>query len=133
MPTGEHANSRANLAKGDFRNLDPETRRARQSAGGKKAAENRRARKKFAEDIEMILNLPIKTGEIAEIQSISAAKGKNIDAQTAIIIAMVNKARQGSVMAAEWLRDTVGEKPSDVVENIGALPVVISGEDELAD
>ena len=40
----------------------------------------------------------------------------NISVQNAIDIAMVERAMLGDVQAAQYIRDTVGEKPTDKVE-----------------
>ena len=38
-------------------------------------------------------------------------KGKNITMQETIMLAMLNKAAKGDVRAAEYIRDTIGQKP----------------------
>jgi hypothetical protein len=42
-----------------------------------------------------------------------------------MIIAMIQRAMKGDVKAAEWLRDTSGQKPTDNMNVIGAVPVVL--------
>lgn len=117
-----------------FDNLSPEERRELQSRGGKRSGEVRRERKMMKELISDMLNTPLKTGEVVEqIESLSQIRGKNVTAQMAIISALINEAKKGDVRAAEFLRDTVGEKPTAITQHLGNLPVVISGEDELPD
>lgn len=47
----------------------------------------------------------------------------NVSVQTAIDIAMIQRAIYGDVQAAIWVRDTVGDKPSDKVELDQSLTV----------
>lgn len=68
--------------------------------GGDKAAETYARRKSFKESITIFLNHKDKDG---------------VSMQDKIVEAMANKAMDGCVGAAEFLRDTVGEKPSDQV------------------
>jgi len=76
-------------------------------------------RKQFKETIDVVLRASMKKGATVspeDVISIAEAKNKNVDAQTAIVIAMVQRATMGDVQSAIWLRDTVGEKPKDKVE-----------------
>ena len=59
-----------------------------------------------------------KTGtiQVFDVQNIAEAENINIDAQTALSIAMVQRAMLGDVQAATFIRDTIGEKPTDKVE-----------------
>jgi hypothetical protein len=88
-----------------------------------KALENRaetyRKRKLFKETISTLLSKSLKRGELAtadDIMSLAEMDGKNVDVQTAILIAVVQRALMGDMTAVQFLRDTVGEKPSDKVE-----------------
>ena len=51
-----------------------------------------------------------------DIENIADAENINIDAQTAMGVAMVQRAMLGDVQAAQFIRDTIGEKPTDKVE-----------------
>ena len=44
---------------------------------------------------------------------------------------MLQKAMKGDVKAAEWIRDTAGQKPVDTMSMSMNLPVFFEGEDEL--
>lgn len=82
-------------------------------------AENARKRKSMKEDLNILLGLSLKKGQLTyseDIQSLAEAHGKNISVETAIHIAIVQRAMMGDVQAAQYIRDTVGEKPSDKVE-----------------
>lgn len=117
-----------------FDNLSPERRREIAILGGKANGALRRERKAFKEMIGDMLNMPLKSGAVVDMpESFAAIRGKNVTAQMAIVAALIREARLGDVRAAEFLRDTVGEKPTAITQHLGALPVVISGEDELED
>lgn len=66
--------------------------------GGQAAAENWKRRKTFAESITILLNQKCDDGKTM---------------QDKIVAAMAMKATDGCVGAAEFLRDTVGEKPTE--------------------
>ena len=68
------------------------------SMGGKATQEINRRRRTFAESIDILLKSECDDGETY---------------QDKVIKAMVEKALSGCVGASEFLRDTVGEKPSD--------------------
>jgi hypothetical protein len=119
-------------------NLNPvqtkEEARERGRNGGIASGKARREKKLMRETLDVLLSMPLKNGKSAsveEIKSLAALKGKNISVQEAILIAQVQKAMKGDTRAAEYVRDTIGQKP---VDNIGMslnLPVVFEGEDEL--
>lgn len=86
--------------------------------GGLKSVEVRRKKKAMKEALEILLSLPLKDQELVEaeeVKSLAELSGKNIDIQTAILIAQIKKALKGSVASAEFLRDTAGERPEDIV------------------
>lgn len=127
-----------NLKKGN-----PDT----QFKSGRKAAENgkkggiasgkaKREKKALKETLEELLAMPIKDGksdDIEKIKSIAGIKGKNITMQEAIMVAMLNKAAKGDVRAAEYVRDTIGQKPDNKMNIDMNLPVFFEGEDFLED
>lgn len=117
-----------------FDNLSPEELREISRKGGRANGALRRERKAFKEMIEDMLNMPLKSGAVVDMpESFAAIRGKNITSQMAIVAALIREARLGDVRAAEFLRDTIGEKPTAITQHLGALPVVISGEDDLED
>lgn len=104
--------------------------------GGIKSGEVKRQKKQMKETLEILLSMPLnkkKVYEVEEIQSWGQLKGKNIDVQTAILIKQIQRALAGDLPAAEFVRDTSGQKPTDDLNISGAVPVVISGEDDLED
>lgn len=108
-------------------NLDPvqskDEARKRGRAGGIASGKARREKKLMRDTLDIILSMPMKNGKNADVESIrsfAALKGKNISVQEAILIAQVQKAMKGDTKAAEYVRDTIGQKPVD--------NVVMSGE-----
>ena len=86
------------------------------------------------ETLEALLSMPMKSGKAADIETIknfAALKGKTITVQEAMMIAMIQKALKGNVNAAEWIRDTAGQKPVENMNMNMNLPVFFEGEDEL--
>lgn len=84
--------------------------------GGKKSGKVRRAKKTMRETIEILLNLPINVGKCADIKKISSIidiSGQNVTAMQGVILAQIKKALKGDTAALVFLRDTVGEKPTN--------------------
>lgn len=92
--------------------LSKEESKRRSSNGGKKSVEVRRARKTLKEELLLLLS-----------------KG---DTQEKISLSILEKALGGDVRAFEVIRDTIGEKPIDKVENINPpiAPLVISDKEK---
>ena len=87
-------------------------------ASGKAKREKRRAK----EILDIFLSMPLKkrkTAEIEDIRAFEELKGKNITVNEAIQLKQVQKALNGDLASATYIRDTVGEKPSDNV-NVNA-------------
>lgn len=111
-----------------FSNMTPEQRAEYGRQGGIKSGETKRRKKAMKETLEVLLSMPMKNGKSSDVESIknfAALKGKNINVQEAMIIAMIHRAMKGDVKAAEFLRDTSGQKPTDNMNVIGAVPVVL--------
>jgi hypothetical protein len=105
-----------------------EEARTRGRKGGIQSGKARREKKAMRETLAALLSMPMKDGEFADAESIknfASMKGKNIDVQTAISIAMIQRALKGDKGAAEFVRDTSGQKPTDNMNITGAVPVVI--------
>lgn len=102
--------------------------------GGIASAKARKEKKALKDTLEELLAMPIKDGksqDIDKIKSIAGIKGKNITMQEAIMVAMLNKAAKGDVRAAEYVRDTIGQKPDSRMNIDMNLPVMFEGEDDL--
>ena len=101
-------------------NLKPPTStseaRKRGKKGGIKSGKVRKEKKAMKETAEMILGLTLKDGtvtDLEDIQSMAAANGKNITVQDAIILKQAQKALKGDIRAAEFIRDTSGNRPTN--------------------
>lgn len=111
-----------------FSKMTPEERAEYGRQGGIKSGETKRRKKAMKETLEVLLSMPMKNGKVSDVESIknfAALKGKNINVQEAMIIAMIQRAMKGDVKAAEWLRDTSGQKPTENMNVVGAVPVVL--------
>jgi hypothetical protein len=90
-----------------------EEQKAITTAGGIASGESRRARKTLKEELLLLLS-----------------EG---DTQKSVTVALLQKAMDGDVKAFEVLRDTIGEKPVDKVENKNVDIVIDLGDLEDAD
>lgn len=89
------------------------------SKGGIASGKARREKKMFRETLESLLNMSMNKGEsvdIDKIQNFASLNGQNISVQEAILIGQIHKAMTGDTKAAEYVRDTIGQKPTDKVE-----------------
>ena len=108
------------LKKGDARTK--EIQRKGVEAHSRACAE----RRKMKEELNTLLKISLRRGDIIDaddVLSLEEADKANISVQTAINIAMIKRAIMGDVQAAQYLRDTVGEKPTDKVELDQSLTV----------
>lgn len=122
------------MARNEFSNMTPEQRRENGRKGGIASGEAKRKKRAMRETLDVLLAMPMKSGKFADIESIknfAAIKGKNINVQEAMIISMLQRAMKGDVKAAEWIRDTAGQKPIENMNMNMNLPVFFEGEDEL--
>ena len=92
--------------------------------GGIASGEKRREKKAMKETLETLLQMPLESGkatDLDEIKNIAALKGKNITVQEAIMLAQIQKAMKGDTKAAEYVRDTSGNKLKEGVELSGGI------------
>ncbi len=108
MPKGDNPNSRKNLI--------PITKKTARELGRRGAEVSNAVQKRaktFAEELRILLEAEITNG-----------KGEKVTTRKAISTALVKKAIQGDKGAYEQIRDTVGEKPTDRVEQVVITPEV---------
>lgn len=101
---------------------DPESVRKSAETQRRQRAE----RKKMKDELDSLLKISLRRGDIKEVDDIldlEEADKANISVQTAINIAMIKRALMGDVQAAQYLRDTAGDKPTDKVELDQSLTV----------
>ena len=105
-------------------NLIPQSKRTKEEQreiaikGGIASGKARRRKKLIKEQLELLLSLPLKDENAKKKLKQLGIDADNLDNQMAMIIAIWNKALKGDVQAFNSIRDTVGEKPKDVIENI---------------
>jgi hypothetical protein len=92
--------------------------------GGIASGKVRREKKAMKDTLATLLSMPLKDGmsdDIEGIQSIASLNGKNITVQEAIMLAQIKKAVKGDTRAAEFVRDSSGNKLKEGVEISGGL------------
>lgn len=107
------------MARNEFSNMTPEQRRENGRKGGIASGETKRRKKAMKETLEVLLSMPLKNGKLSSVDAIKSfadMKGKNISVQDALLVSMIQKAMKGNVYAAEYIRDTVGENPTNKIE-----------------
>ena len=104
-------------------NLSPitstEEARNRGRKGGLAAAQTYKRRKTFKEVFASLLDMKITPEQAKKLEGVVQEINKDISAAEAIAIAQVHKAIRGDTPAAIFVRDTVGDKPTDRVEQQG--------------
>lgn len=97
---------------------DQTAKERRESArrAGKASAKARRERKEMRETFRNILDMPLKPGDLEEIQTFQGANRLNVTVGEAIALVMASKAVKGDVKAAEFVRDTSGQRPTSQVQ-----------------
>ena len=116
------ANGVINSEGTQFRTGDEQVRTA--TKGGIASGIARREKKAMKETLITLLSMPLKSSksiDIEEVKSIASLKGKNITVQEAIMLAQINKAIKGDTRAAEFIRDSSGNKPKDGLELSGGI------------
>jgi hypothetical protein len=98
--------------------------------GGIASGKAKREKKAMKDTLATLLSMPLKDGmadDIEEIQSIASLNGKNITVQEAIMLAQIKKAVKGDTRAAEFVRDSSGNKPKEGVEISGDINNPLAG------
>lgn len=119
-----------------FKDMTHEELSACGRAGAAKSTEVRRRKRQMKDALETLLGMKLKSSklqDIARIASMQELKGANITVEEAIMLAQVQRALKGDTTAAQFIRDTSGQKPREEMDITGSIPVVISGGDDLED
>lgn len=119
-----------------FSEMTPEEAREAGRRGGIKSGEVKRRKKAMKEALGILLDMTMKSGTVADLEgleSYQALKGANLTVGETIMLAQIQKAIKGDTTAAAFVRDTSGQKPRDEMDITGAIPVVISGGEDLED
>lgn len=97
----------------------PEERSEIAKMGARASTIARREKKRTKEILDIFLSMPLKkrkTADISDIQSYEQLKGKNITVNEAIQLKQIQRALNGDLSSATYIRDTIGEKPTEKVE-----------------
>ena len=106
-------------------NLIPQSERTKEEQrkiakmGGIASGKARKGKKAMKDTLKTLLSMSLKeqrSTDIEKIKSIAALKGKNITVQEAIMLAQIQKAMKGDTRAAEFIRDSSGNKLKESVE-----------------
>lgn len=95
---------------------DSDTARRVGANGGRKSGEARRRKRDLRETFKAIMDMPVKPGTVDEVCTFAEADGKNVTVGEALAFVIVGKALDGDVRAAEFVRDTAGQRPTTTVE-----------------
>lgn len=90
MPRGNVNNLKKTLTAEEARELGRK--------GGKKSGEVRAAKKTMRETLSLLLDLPLKSGDLKDlekIKSLAGLSGQNVTVQTALLLAQLKKALAG--------------------------------------
>ena len=81
------------------------------------SGEARRKKKAMKEAINMLLSLPLKDEKAKAYLEYLGFEEEDMDNQLGLVISMYKEAvAKGNVQAANWIRDTAGDKPVEKVE-----------------
>ena len=84
---------------------------------GKASGEARRKKKAMKDAINMLLSLPLKDEKAKAYLEYLGFEEEYMDNQLGLVISMYKEAvAKGNVQAANWIRDTAGDKPVEKVE-----------------
>lgn len=84
--------------------------------GAAASAKIRRQKRDMRETFRDLLDMPLKEGDLDEVTALAGANRKNVTVGEAIALIMANKAIKGDVRAAEFVRDTSGQRPTSSVQ-----------------
>lgn len=87
--------------------------------GGIASGEARRMKRTFKDRLKWLMELPMGEGSVTEdtdIKNVRLIPSANLTAIDQIIVAQFQKAAKGDTKAAEFIRDTLGEKPKEKIE-----------------
>nr|DAI24498.1 MAG TPA: hypothetical protein [Caudoviricetes sp.] len=110
-----------NLIKNE--DLTPEQRRKNASKAGKASAKKRRQNKTFKEIITRFLDGQVSDERLKQQMIEFGFADKEVSNKSCAVFALWREAIKGNTKAFELLRDTIGEKPIEQIQNINP-PVI---------
>lgn len=112
--------------------IDPDRAREIRSKGGKAVQAKARQRRNLRDIYAELLgeNMPLEM-QPEDVQDYAEKHGKTLDTYEALALAQLLKAAQGDTRAAEFVRDSAGDKPGEVI-NVGAAALTDADREMLA-
>ncbi len=110
-----------NLIKNE--DLTPEQRRKNASKAGKASAKKRQQNKTFKEIISRFLDGQVSDERLKQQMIDFGFADKEVSNKSCAVFALWKEAIKGNTKAFELLRDTIGEKPIEQIQNINP-PVI---------
>ena len=108
------------MPRGNKENLktpSTEEARVRGRKGGKASGKARREKKDMRETFLEILDMPMKAGKLSDAKTLEGLlAAKNLRAGQKMALKILTQALDGDVRAAEFVRDTSGQKPVQQME-----------------
>lgn len=113
--------------------LTPEQRRENARKAGIASAKAKKERKAIKEQLEMLLELPLKDKNAKTKIKKLGINVDDLNNQMAMVISIYQKALKGDVNAFKEIRDTIGEKPQENINLSGNVnnPYTNLSEEEL--
>lgn len=112
-----------NLLKPD--DLTPKQRRENASKAGKASAAARQQRKTLAENMKLLLNMPVTNPDDWNDASMMGIQPEEITNAQLLVIAMFREAKSGNVNAFKEIRAMIGEENVQSEEQIKKLDAVL--------
>ena len=106
----------------------PEQHSADSSKAGKASGEARRLKAAVRKALEQ--RIP---GNMTELKEVLTEAGIDATNDNGIAYAILLQALKGDISAANWIRDTAGEKPKEELAIGGDSVIIISGDDKIAE
>ena len=110
-----------NLIKNE--NLTPSQRRKNASKAGKASAKKRQQNKTFKEIINKFLEEQVSNEELKQQMVKFGFADDEVSNKSCAVFALWKEAIKGNTKAFELIRDTIGEKPIEQIQNINP-PVI---------
>lgn len=110
-----------NLIKNE--NLTPSQRRKNASKAGKASAKKRKQNKTFKEIINKFLEEQVSNEELKQQMVKFGFADDEVSNKSCAVFALWKEAIKGNTKAFELIRDTIGEKPIEQIQNINP-PVI---------
>lgn len=98
--------------------------------GGRASGVARRKKKALREELEILLNMPLKdAGAIQNLKDMGLPVRSGTTIQTAITAAIIQQAFKGNIKAYEVIRDTIQSKAGDKETDGKITQIIIQPED----